>query len=120
MISRPPPPTDQSSTPQLRRLLKTQAVGSEAYRRTAYELDRRLADALTPLIFVLAAGTLGLSLSNRAWAVGSVILFLVVFYALWSTAPQLAAVGALPPLLAAWLPNALFAVFGLALAWRLR
>lgn len=120
VIARPPPPNDQSSTPQLRAQLAQQQSGTEPYRRTAYELSRRLADSFTPLIFVLAAGALGLGLTNRAWAVGAVILFLAIFYALWNTAPQLAAVGALTPLLAAWLPNLVFAVFGLALAWRLR
>ncbi|GAA4005021.1 LptF/LptG family permease [Deinococcus rubellus] len=120
VIARPPPPNDQSSTPELRAQLAQQQSGTEVYRRTAYELSRRLADAFTPLVFVLAAGALGLGLSNRAWAVGAVILFLAIFYALWNTAPQLAAVGALTPLLAAWLPNLVFTVFGLVLAWRLR
>ena len=119
VISRPPPPPEQSSTPELRALLVSQPSG-EDQRRTAYELSRRVADPFTPLVFVLAAGVLGLTLSNRAWAVGAVILFLVAFYALYSTAPQLAAVAALSPWQAAWLPNALFAVFALALAWRLR
>ncbi len=120
VVARPPPPADQSNTPQLRAQLAAQPAGTERYRRTAYELARRQADPFTPLVFVLAAGALGLILTNRAWAVGAVILFLVAFYALWSTAPQLAAVGALSPLAAAWLPNSLFAAFGLLLAWRLR
>jgi len=120
VIAQPLPPSDQSSTPELRTQLSQQQSGTEPYRRTAYELARRLADSFTPLVFVLAAGALGLGLSNRAWAVGAVILFLAIFYALWNTAPQLAAVGALSPLLAAWLPNLVFALFGLALAWRLR
>ncbi|TSA86391.1 YjgP/YjgQ family permease [Deinococcus detaillensis] len=120
VVSRPPPPTDQSTTPQLRAQLATLTPNTEDYRRAAYELSRRVADSFTPLIFVLAAGTLGLALTNRAWAVGAVILFLVTFYALWNTAPQLAAVGALPHLLAAWLPNLVFALFGLLMAWRLR
>ncbi|WP_293913069.1 LptF/LptG family permease [Deinococcus sp.] len=120
VLTRPPPPLDQSTTPQLRAQLGRLQSGSEPYHRAAFELDRRLADPFTPLIFVLAAGALGLLISNRAWAVGSVILFLVAFYAIWSTAPQLAGVGALSPTLAAWLPNLLFGLFGLALAWRLR
>lgn len=120
VLTRPPPPLDQSTTPQLRAQLGRLQSGSEPHRRAAFELDRRLADPFTPVIFVLAAGALGLLISNRAWAVGSVILFLVAFYALYSTAPQLAGVGALSPALAAWLPNLLFGLFGLALAWRLR
>ncbi|WP_420595326.1 LptF/LptG family permease [Deinococcus sp.] len=120
VVARPPPPPAESTTPQLRSLLPTQTPATEPYRRTAYELARRVADPFTPLVFVLAAGALGLLITNRAWAVGAVIMFLVAFYALYSTAPQLAALGALSPLIAAWLPNVLFAAFGAALAWRLR
>jgi lipopolysaccharide export system permease protein len=120
VLTRPPPPLDQSTTPQLRAQLRGLQPGTEPQRRTDFELARRLADPFTPIIFVLAAGALGLIITNRAWAVGAVILFLVAFYALWSTAPQLAGVGALSPVLAAWLPNLLFGLFGLSLAWRLR
>lgn len=119
-FSAPPRPPAQSTSPELRAQVTRWGLGSEEGRRAAFELSRRLADALTPLVFALAAGALGLSLSSRAWAIGAVILFLVAFYALYSTAPQLAAVGALSPLVAAWLPNAAFGLLGLALAWRLR
>lgn len=118
--ARPPRPTTQSTSDELRAQLAQQPAPNENSRRAAFELQRRTADAFTPLIFVLAAGTLGLGLGSRAWAIGAVILFLVVFYALYSTMPQLAAVGALGALGAAWLPNILFLLLGLALAWRLR
>lgn len=120
IMSRPPRPTMQSTSDELREQVRTLPPHTENSRRAAFELSRRLADAFTPLIFVLAAGTLGLSLSSRAWAIGSVILFLVVFYAIYSTMPQLAAVGALGAGAAAWLPNVVFALLGLYLAWRLR
>lgn len=121
-----PPDTklNETSTPVLRqRLAEVQrgsAQPSEAGRLLAFELSRRVSDPFTPLVFVLAAGALGLLISNRAWAAASVILFIFGFYVLWSTVPSLAQAGALSPTVAAWLPNAAFLLLGGALAWRLR
>jgi lipopolysaccharide export system permease protein len=121
-----PPETkpNETSTPVLRKRLadlnRSSALPSEAKRLVAFELSRRLADPFTPLVFVLAAGALGLLVSNRAWAAASVILFIFGFYVIWSTVPSLAQAGALSPDLAAWLPNTVFLLLGTALAWRLR
>ncbi len=119
-MARPPRPTMQSTSDELRQQIQQLPPNTEEGRRAAFELQRRLADSFSPLIFVLAAGTLGLSLNSRAWAIGAVILFLVAFYALYSTMPQLAAVGALGAVAAAWWPNLLFLLLGLYLVWRLR
>ncbi|GGJ83359.1 LptF/LptG family permease [Deinococcus aquiradiocola] len=124
VLQRPVSRPDQTGTPQLRAQLRQlqaeRPLPDETQRSLAFELSRRVADPFTPLAFVLAAGALGLLVSNRAWAAGSVILFIFGFYVLWSTVPSLAQAGALSPTLAAWLPNLVFVALGAALAWRLR
>ncbi len=124
VLRRPDTPVDQTSTPklqaQLAALRRVSSVPGEQSRTVAFELSRRVADPFTPLVFVLAAGALGLLVGNRAWAAGGVILFIFGFYVIWSTAPSLAQAGALSPDLAAWLPNLVFLLLGGALAWKVR
>ncbi|MFC4452533.1 LptF/LptG family permease [Deinococcus sonorensis] len=120
VLKQPPTPPNQTSTPALRARLAADQTDSPDRRDAAFELSRRSADPVTPLAFALAAGALGLLIRNRAWAAGSVILFIFSFYVLWSTVPQLAREGALTPDLAAWLPNLVFISLGLLLTWRLR
>ncbi|WP_424950793.1 LptF/LptG family permease [Deinococcus sp.] len=123
VLKRPDTPPDQTGTPQLRAQLAALGSGPERVqerRVLAFELSRRVADPFTPLAFALAAGALGLLISNRAWAAAGVILFIFGFYVLWSTMPSLAQAGALSPGLAAWLPNLAFLLLGGGLAWRLR
>ncbi|WP_189090145.1 LptF/LptG family permease [Deinococcus ruber] len=124
VLRRPAAPLDQSATPDLRQqlaVLRAQSpLPTEGSRSVAFELAHRVADAFTPFVFVLAAGALGLLLSNRAWAAAGVILFIFGFYVLWSTAPELARTGAMSPTLAAWFPNVVFLLLGGGLAWRLR
>ena len=66
------------------------------------------------------AGALGLLIRNRAAAFAAVVVFIVAFYALWITVPNLAKAGAFEPTLAAWLPNLAFLLLAGVLAWRLR
>ena len=124
VLTQPATPTDQTSTPKLRQQLGALQAASrlptENTRSVAFELSHRVADSFTPFVFVLAAGALGLLVSNRAWAAASVILFIFAFYVLWSTAPELARTGAMSPTLAAWFPNLVFLIMGGVLAWRLR
>ena len=124
VLKRPDTEPNQTSTPalqaQLAALNRLTALPDEHKRVVAFELSRRVADPFTPLAFVLAAGALGLLVSNRAWAAASVILFIFGFYVLWSTMPSLAQAGALSPGLAAWLPNLVFLLLGGGLAWRLK
>ncbi|WP_081851586.1 LptF/LptG family permease [Deinococcus sp. RL] len=118
---RPPaPPAKQVSTPELRARLASGTGTPEERRVDAHQLAARVADPLTAVMFALAAGALGLGLRNRAAAFAAVVVFVALFYALWATAPQLARVGALPPALAAWLPNLFFLLVAGVLAWRLR
>ncbi|MFC0617303.1 LptF/LptG family permease [Deinococcus budaensis] len=118
---RPPsPPAKQVSTPELRARLASAEGTPEERRVDRHQLAARVADPLTAVVFALAAGTLGLLLRNRAAAFAAVVVFVGLFYVLWITAPQFARVGALPPVLAAWLPNLVFLTVAAVLAWRLR
>ncbi len=89
-------------------------------REYTFQLATRYADPLTPVVFALAAGMLGLLIRNRAAAFAAVLVFIVCFYVLWTTMPQLGRSGALDPTFAAWVPNLFFLAFAGILAWRLR
>lgn len=119
---RPPqPPAAQVSTPALRARLAADEYATPEQRRVdEHQLATRYADPCTPIVFALVAGVLGLLLRNRAAAFAATLVVILVFYVLWTTAPQLARVGALPPTLAAWLPNLAFLLVAAGLAWRLR
>ncbi|WP_255578448.1 LptF/LptG family permease [Deinococcus sp. KSM4-11] len=110
----------QLVTSELRRALATQRLDATQRREYTFQLATRYADPLTAIVFALAAGVLGLLLRNRAAAFASVVVFIALFYVLWSTVPGLARAGAMNPTLAAWLPNLVFLLIGGALAWRLR
>jgi len=118
---RPPlPPAKQASTAELRARLASGQGTPEERRVDRHQLAARVADPLTAVVFALAAGALGLLLRNRAAAFAAVVVFVGLFYVLWITVPQFARVGAVSPLLAAWLPNLVFLTVAAVLAWRLR
>lgn len=116
----PPPPAEQVSTPELRARLADASGTPQERRQDTFELTRRYADPLTPVVFALAAGALGLLLRNRAAGFAATVVFLVAFYVLWIGMPQLARAGAMAPTLAAWLPNLVFLLVTGLLVWRLR
>ncbi|WP_216323708.1 LptF/LptG family permease [Deinococcus aestuarii] len=119
-LSPPQPPANKVSTPELRKRLGAARLTLGERRDYTFQLAARVADPLTPVVFALAAGALGLLIRNRAAAFAAVLVFIVVFYVVWTTVPQLARAGALAPTLGAWLPNLLFLLFASSLAWRLR
>ncbi|EYB67076.1 permease YjgP/YjgQ [Deinococcus phoenicis] len=116
----PRPPGEQVSTPELRARLASGRGTPEESRDDTFQLAKRYADPVTAVVFALAAGALGLLLRNRAAAFAATVVFVGSFYVLWVTVPQLARVGAVPPTLAAWLPNLAFVLVAALLAWRLR
>lgn len=113
-------PPEQLGLAQLRAKAADTSQDVRDLRAARFELYRRFADPFAALGFALAAGALGLLLPNRAWAFASVVLLIAGTYIVWSIAPQLVRVGAMPELAAAWLPSALLLLFALGLAWRLR
>lgn len=117
-----PPPIDakQAPTAELRATLAGDTLSPAERRDYTFQLATRYADPLTAIVFALAAGVLGLLIRNRAAAFAGVVVFIVCFYALWTTVPGLARAGAMDPTLAAWLPNLVFLAVAGVLAWRLR
>lgn len=116
----PPPEPRKASNTELRKALD-ERLSPQERRSYQYTLAARYADAFTPLAFALAAGSLGFLLRSRVAAMGVVVVFIAVFYVLWWVLmPQLAAVGALNPVVAAWLPVGLYVLLGVTLAWRVR
>lgn len=117
----PPPDPKKISNIQLRKELQSGKLYGETRRVYEYTLATRYADPFTPVAFALAAGALGLLFRNRVAALAGVVVFVATFYALWwALMPQLARVGAMNPVLAAWFPSLLFLAVGAVLAWRLR
>ncbi|CAM3515732.1 LptF/LptG family permease [Deinococcus frigens] len=118
---RPPPPAAQQvSNAELRAALAGDTLSRKGRRDYAFQLAARVADPVTPVVFALAAGMLGLLIRNRAAAFAAVLVFIVCFYVLWTTMPGLAGAGAVNPGLAAWIPNLVFLLLAGGLAWRLR
>ncbi|WP_370519832.1 LptF/LptG family permease [Deinococcus sp. AJ005] len=116
----PPLEAKQVSNVALRAALDSNTLGRKLRRDYTFQLAARVADPMTPVIFALAAGLLGLLIRNRAAAFAAVLVFIVCFYVLWSTMPGLAGAGAIDPVLAAWVPNLAFLLLTGVLAWRLR
>ena len=116
----PSPPPQQLRLGALRAQTRDASLDVRERRAALFEWQRRFADPLTALGFAVAAGALGLSLRNRAWAFASVLLMTFGVWVIWTATKEIAQVGGMPVVLAAWLPNALLLLFAAALAWRLR
>jgi lipopolysaccharide export system permease protein len=86
------------------------------------KLHGRLAAPWTCLVVVLIALPFGAATGRRNVAVGvaSSILIFFIYYVLQQLALALGTGGYVPPWVAAWAPNALFAGAGLGLTWRMR
>ncbi len=110
---------DSQGFGELRSSLDDPTLGTLERRNTEFELDRRIADSISPIVFAFASSVLGLLLPNRSWAFASVIMMLFIYWAIFAAGPQLSQLGAMPPLLAAWLANLCLAVFGLSLVRKL-
>jgi lipopolysaccharide export system permease protein len=86
------------------------------------KLHGRLAAPWTCLVVVLIALPFGAATGRRNVAVGvaSSILICFIYFVLLQVGLALGTGGYVPPWVAAWAPNALFAATGLALTWRVR
>ncbi len=87
-------------------------------RDLAYELHRRLADALSSPIFAAFAAALALRVRGRAAGFAWTIVLMVGFWATWLLSGNLFQAGAVGPLTAAWLTPTLAAVGAGVLATR--
>jgi lipopolysaccharide export system permease protein len=110
---------DQLSLDELRRGIVSADLPDKGRRLMALEYHRRFALPAACLVFALVGVPLGLQ--NRrsgksggfALALGVIIAYFVVL----SAGENLGGQGDISPLLAAWLPNGLFLVFGAVALW---
>lgn len=102
--------------------------GTKEYCQVHTQLHGRLAQPFTCIVVVLVALPFGAFLGKREAFVGvaaSVALcfahFMLFELGMWAgTSGMVAGLGALGPLMAAWLPNISFAGIGLGMTWKLR
>ncbi|MGM0420556.1 MAG: LptF/LptG family permease [Bacillota bacterium] len=99
----------------------------ELFRRSGIDVSRLLVDyhmklalPLTSLIFILIGMPLSLgNRESRALSLALTVIIIFFYYLLVSFSRSLGRNGVLPPLVAAWLPNAVFAFIGINLIiWR--
>jgi LPS export ABC transporter permease LptF len=88
----------------------------------ALHLQRRLAAPATPVVFTLSGIALGMRRRRgaRAWGVFLCALLAFSHYALQMFCETLAVQGWFEPVVAAWIPNALFGTLGVVLLSRVR
>jgi len=111
---------DQLRTRELR-----QQIAHRTFRMVAYqvELQRRFAFPWACLIVIWIGFPLGVQISRRGGAllgVGTGLGLVVTFFLLMNIALALGKGERIPPVVAAWLPNAVFAGVGAVLLWRNR
>ncbi len=95
------------------RIEERRAAGADA-GDLRFDLHRRLADAASTLVFVLAAGSLALRLRGRAAGVAWTIVLIAGFWAAWTFTASLYEQGVLGPVAAAWATPAAVAAVALA------
>jgi lipopolysaccharide export system permease protein len=87
------------------------------------QFHARLAQPWTCLVVALVALPFGASTNSRRnvlVGVASSIFIVFVYFVLLRIGLALGTGGYIPPWLAAWLPNAFFAAFGLWLTWKMK
>lgn len=80
------------------------------------KLNFKFSIPLTPLFFVFIAVPFGISRQRTSTQMGMGLALLVVlgYYVLYTACLKLGTVGAIPPILAAWIPNGLLLAVGLS------
>lgn len=103
---------------QLWRQLRSVAQAGGDTRDLSYDLNRRVADALSAAIFAAFAGAIALRVRGRAAGFAWTIVLLVGFWATWILSGNLFESGALGPAAAAWLTPVLAGIGAAVLASR--
>jgi len=99
------------------RIVEQRLAGSDV-RDLRFELHRRLADAASAAVFVLAAAALALRVRGQAGGVAWTIILVAGFWAVWTFSAALYEQGVLGPIAAAWGTPAVVAAVGASLALR--
>ncbi len=103
---------DEMEWSDLRRLT---SAGSAAQRReVARMLHKRLAFSVSPLVFALLGGALGLRVRRGGRGIGVILslLIMIVYYLVFLLGESLSRVGTIPPMVGAWMATALMLLLG--------
>jgi lipopolysaccharide export system permease protein len=115
---------DELTTRELRRYIRTERSVNHLTNLAKYEVEfqARYAKPFTCLIVVLMGIPLGMRVSRSGplLGVGTALTLVVVFYFLNNITLALGGGGRIPPVVAAWTTNAIFAGVGLVLLARAR
>jgi lipopolysaccharide export system permease protein len=115
---------EEMTTTELRRFARALRNTGRAAQQAPYlvEMHGRYAMPLTCLVVILLGVPLGMQVSRRGpmMGVGLALLSVIVFFILTRLSLELGRGGRVPPVVAAWLPNAIFGALGAALLWRAR
>lgn len=111
--------------PELRDAIrKKEAAGDPNSRKEALtyriELDKKFAFPFAAIVFALLGAPLGITgrRSGKVAGFSTGIAVLILYYVIESAGERLCTQGKLPPLIALWFPNLLFAVAGAYLLYR--
>jgi len=114
----------QLTSAELRRYIRVQRRAGHTAELARYEVtyQYRYAFPLTCLIVVLMGLPLGMQVSRSGplLSVGTALVLVVAFYFLNNITLALGDGGRIPPVVAAWMTNAVFAVVGVVLLARVR
>lgn len=101
-------------------IMKKQGMGGEALGNLEINLANKVAFPFASFVSVLIALPLAFKFGKKGRGVGmglSVLAF-IVYWFMTEAATAFGRVGRIDPMLAAWLPNALFGIGGLVMLWR--
>ena len=102
---------------ELRAAIKEKTAAGRSANAERVELHRKFSVPFACVVFGLVAVPLGIqparAVKSRGFSVSLALIFL--YYLLLTAGETLAQKGALPPVVALWLPNALFALLGAVL-----
>ncbi len=114
----------EMTSTELRRFARSLRYTGRASQQAPYlvEMHGRYAMPLTCLIVIVLGVPLGMQVSRRGpmMGVGLALVSVVAFFILTRLSLQLGHGGRVPPVMAAWLPNAIFGTIGAILLWRAR
>jgi lipopolysaccharide export LptBFGC system permease protein LptF len=96
---------------QLKRYVAQLQVGGYDVMRYMVELQRKIAFPFVTIVLTLLAVPFAVTTGRRGalYGIGAAIILAIVYWLLVSVCAALGAGGLLPPMLAAWTPNVLFA-----------
>ena len=121
LLARPKDP-EEMRYDEMRRFMETIRRSGGDTRKIEVELAQKISLPLAIVVIVLFGAPLSTS-SQRggaAYGVGISLAVTMIYLLLFRVGTAVGASGAVPPLVAAWAPNALFLLGGIYLLWKVR